>query len=122
MSTNLTQSSNGQAMIASFRELPWHGAGEVFTEEVTGVEMLQKAHLDWDVLEAPVMTQVGTMISKATGWDAATDTPNIWNIVWINVMENVDFVIDDVANASFFTAKLIPININIKYKVLNTFK
>ena len=84
MAANLAQSANGQAMIASYRELPWHGQGEVFTEEVTGDEMLKKAHLDWDVLEAPVMTQVGTMVEKATGWNQELDAP-----IMTNVLDNI---------------------------------
>ena len=41
---------DGTASFASFREPAWHGLGEVFTEEVTTQEMLQKARLaNWNV-------------------------------------------------------------------------
>jgi phage/plasmid-like protein (TIGR03299 family) len=46
----LEQGANGETAFASLREPAWHGLGEVFTEEVTTAEMLQKAHLNnWDV-------------------------------------------------------------------------
>jgi phage/plasmid-like protein (TIGR03299 family) len=46
----LEQSADGTTAFASLREPAWHGLGEVFTEEVTTSEMLQKAHLDnWNV-------------------------------------------------------------------------
>lgn len=41
---------NGVASFASFREPAWHHLGEVFTDEVTTAEMLQRARLaNWNV-------------------------------------------------------------------------
>ncbi len=41
---------NGQTAFASLREPAWHGLGEVFTEEVSTAEMLEKAKLNnWNV-------------------------------------------------------------------------
>ena len=84
MAANLALTSDNQVMMASYRQNPWHNSGTIFQEEVSGSEMLKLAHLDWDVLESPVYTQVGTMTQKATGWDAPTDTPII-----TNVLENI---------------------------------
>jgi len=84
MAANLALTSDNQVMMASYRRNPWHNSGTIFQEEVSGSEMLKLAHLDWDVLESPVYTQVGTMTQKATGWDAPTDTPII-----TNVLENI---------------------------------
>ena len=92
MTDNIATSANGQAMIASLREIPWHSKGVCIKEPVSGKEMLKLAHLDWDVLEAPIMTQVGTMTQKATGWDQTTDTP-----IMTNVLDNIrDVQIPDV--------------------------
>lgn len=43
--------TDGVASFASFREIAWHGLGEVFTDEVTSINvMLEKAHLaNWNV-------------------------------------------------------------------------
>jgi phage/plasmid-like protein (TIGR03299 family) len=47
---HLLESVNGETAFASFRQPAWHGLGEVFTEEVSTTEMLQKAKLNnWNV-------------------------------------------------------------------------
>jgi phage/plasmid-like protein (TIGR03299 family) len=47
---HLLESVNGETAFASFREPAWHGLGEVFTEEVSTAEMLEKAKLNsWNV-------------------------------------------------------------------------
>jgi phage/plasmid-like protein (TIGR03299 family) len=47
---HLLESVNGETAFASLREPAWHGLGEVFTEEVSTVEMLKKAKLNsWNV-------------------------------------------------------------------------
>jgi phage/plasmid-like protein (TIGR03299 family) len=85
MAANLATDKNGNAMVASFREPMWHNQGKVFQEEITdGKEMLKMAHLDWDVLETPVYANTGIMTEKATGWDAATDSP-----IMSNVLDNI---------------------------------
>ena len=81
MAANLATDSKGNAMIASRNVLPWHGQGQVFTDDVNGQDMLKRAHLDWDVLETPVFANTGIMTAKATGWDAATDTAIITNVL-----------------------------------------
>jgi phage/plasmid-like protein (TIGR03299 family) len=76
MSANLALGRNGTAMIASFRQMPWHGQGVVFDTPVTGREMLRKAQLDFQVLSCPIFGNVHLESSeKAVGWDAATDSP-----------------------------------------------
>jgi phage/plasmid-like protein (TIGR03299 family) len=77
MSANLATDRNGNAMIASFRQMPWHGQGTVFDTPVNGQEMLKLAGLDFDVLSCPIFGQVRTETGKtaAIGWDAATDAP-----------------------------------------------
>lgn len=85
MAANLATDINGNAMVASFREPMWHNRGVVFENEITsGKEMLKMAHLDWDVLETPVYANTGIMVNKATGWDQATDTP-----IMSNVLDNI---------------------------------
>lgn len=84
MAANLATDKNGNAMMVSLRENPWHSQGVLIQEEVTGKEMLKLAHLDYDVLEAPIYANTGIMTSKATGWDQATDTP-----IMSNVLDNV---------------------------------
>lgn len=84
MAANLATDINGNAMMVSLRENPWHSQGVVIQEEVTGKEMLKLAHLDWDVLETPVYANTGIMTNKATGWDQATDTP-----IMSNVLDNI---------------------------------
>ena len=47
---HLLESVNGETAFASLRQPAWHGLGEVFTEEVSTTEMLQKAKLNnWNV-------------------------------------------------------------------------
>jgi phage/plasmid-like protein (TIGR03299 family) len=79
MAANLALGRNQSAMIASLRQLPWHGQGVVFNEPVTGREMLRQAQLDFEVLSCPIFGNVHkeTGGEKAIGWDAATDTPII---------------------------------------------
>lgn len=84
MAANIATSADGSAMIASKNILPWHKSGTLFTEDVSGQEMLKLARLDWDVLEAPVYADTGILVSKATGWDTVTDKP-----IFSNVLENV---------------------------------
>lgn len=85
MAANLAIDSKGNAMVASFRQPMWHNMGITFNKEITcGQEMLKMAHLDWDVLEAPVYADTGIMVNKATGWDDVNDTP-----IYSNVLENV---------------------------------
>ena len=81
MAANIATSSNGTAMVASRNELPWHGQGTVFTEDVSGQEMLKLAHLDWDVLESPVFANTGTMVSKPVGWDVEADKEIMGNVL-----------------------------------------
>lgn len=73
MAANLTQTQDGKTMFVSLREVPWHNQGTVITEEVPGQEMLKLAHLNWDVAEAPTLSQIKRRV--ASGWDAATDSP-----------------------------------------------
>jgi phage/plasmid-like protein (TIGR03299 family) len=76
MAANLALGRNGTAMIASLREMPWHGQGVVFDTPVNGTEMLKKAQLDWDVLACPIFGNVRVQgDEKAIGWDKETDTP-----------------------------------------------
>lgn len=64
MSADLAFDANGNAMIASFKAVPWHGQGTVFDHKVTdSSEMLRLAHCDFDVLTEPVRLfgeEVGT--------------------------------------------------------------
>lgn len=83
---NIATAAQGEAMIASRNVLPWHQQGTVFTDDVNGQEMLKLAHLDWDVLEAPVYADTGTMVRKVTGWDG---TPETGTPTYSNVLENV---------------------------------
>jgi phage/plasmid-like protein (TIGR03299 family) len=47
---HLLESVNGETAFASLRQPAWHGLGEVFTEEVSTTEMLEKAKLNnWNV-------------------------------------------------------------------------
>jgi phage/plasmid-like protein (TIGR03299 family) len=47
---HLLETVNGETAFASLREPAWHGLGEVFTEEVSTAEMLEKAKLNsWNV-------------------------------------------------------------------------
>lgn len=76
MAANLAQTRNGTAMIASLRQMPWHGQGIVFNEPVNGREMLKLAGLDFQVLACPIFGKVRKEgAEKAIGWDAATDSP-----------------------------------------------
>jgi phage/plasmid-like protein (TIGR03299 family) len=76
MAANLATTRNGTAMIASLRQMPWHGQGIVFQEPVNGREMLKLAGLDFQVLACPIFGKVRKEgAEKAVGWDAATDTP-----------------------------------------------
>ena len=76
MAANLAIGRNQSAMIASYREMPWHRQGIVFTEPVKGREMLKLAQLDWDVLSCPIFGNVRIEgAEKAVGWDAVTDSP-----------------------------------------------
>lgn len=84
MAANIATDAQGNAMIASKNVLPWHQQGTVFTEDISGQEMLKRAHLDWDVLEAPVYADTGIIVSKATGWDSVNDKP-----IYSNVLDDV---------------------------------
>lgn len=68
MAANLAQTKDGKTMFVSLREVPWHNQGTVITDEVPGKEMLKLAHLNWDVAEAPTLTQIKHRV--VTGWDA----------------------------------------------------
>lgn len=81
MAANIATDSQGNAMIASFREPCWHGQGVVFQDEVSGQEMLKLAHLDWDVLETPVYANTGKMVSKPVGWDTVADKEIMGNVL-----------------------------------------
>lgn len=58
MAANLALQRNGAAMIASYREMPWHGQGTVFTDPVSGPDMLKAAGLDFKVLACPLFGNV----------------------------------------------------------------
>lgn len=76
MAANLATQKNGTAMIASLRQMPWHGQGIVFNEPVNGREMLKLAGLDFQVLACPIFGKVRKEgAEKAIGWDAAADAP-----------------------------------------------
>ena len=78
MAANIATDANGNVMMASLRQNPWHNSGTVFQEEVTGQEMLKVAHLDWDVIETDVYADCGIMTNvpaKAVGWDSVGDKP-----------------------------------------------
>lgn len=83
MAANLATDANGNSMIASFRQTPWHKQGVVFQEEVTGDKMLELAHLDWSVFENPIKMKTGIMSKKATGWDDNSDSP-----IYTNILDN----------------------------------
>lgn len=86
MAANIALAPDGSPMIASKNILPWHQQGTVFTEDISGQEMLKRAHLDWDVMEAPVYADTGIIrvSSKPTGWDNEKDAP-----IFGNVMEDI---------------------------------
>ena len=73
MAANLAQTQDGQTMFVSLRDIPWHKQGTVIQEEVTGMEMLKLAHLNWDVAEAKAFSLIKRKV--ATGWDATLDAP-----------------------------------------------
>lgn len=63
-------SGNGKVSMASRRMIPWHGLGEVFTEDKTAKEMLDAAYLsDWNVRGIAMSeflkdTNIGVSIDK----------------------------------------------------------
>jgi phage/plasmid-like protein (TIGR03299 family) len=58
MSALLATQRNGTSMIASYREMPWHGQGTVFPNKVSGQEMLKAAGLDYEVLPCSIVGNV----------------------------------------------------------------
>ncbi len=80
---NIATDAQGQSMIASYNELPWHQQGTLITEPVPGREMLKLAHMDYLVLEAPVFANTGIMrpSDKPTGWDTEKDAPIFGNVL-----------------------------------------
>lgn len=77
MAHDLATNRNGEAMIALLRQPAWHKLGTVLSEAVSGDEMLKRAGMDWEVFSAPLFAngQKETGLTKATGWDNATDKP-----------------------------------------------
>lgn len=63
-------SGNGKVSMASRRMIPWHGLGEVFTDDKTAKEMLDAAHLSgWNVRGVAMSeflkdTNIGVSIDK----------------------------------------------------------
>lgn len=63
-------SGNGKVSMASRRMIPWHGLGEVFTDDKTAKEMLDAAYLsDWNVRGIAMSeflkdTNIGVSIDK----------------------------------------------------------
>lgn len=93
MAANLATNRNGTAMIASLRQMPWHGQGIVFNEPVNGREMLQKAGLDFQVLACPIFGQVRKEgAEKAIGWDSVNDKPIMGRELSEPTAEEVDGV------------------------------
>ena len=43
-------------------ELPWHGLGEAVSNDLTPVQMMQKAGVDWEVEQQPLVTASGVPI------------------------------------------------------------
>lgn len=63
MSANLATNAAGQAMVAYVGETPWHKQGTPLEEGCTGMEMLQAASMDFDVVECPAFANLnGTLI------------------------------------------------------------
>ncbi len=59
---------SGTAEIAYRGQVPWHGLGQAVVEPNEPVEIwAERAHLTWNVREAPVQTLQGT---SCTGWKA----------------------------------------------------
>ena len=68
------ESVNGETAFASLREPAWHGLGTVFTEEVSTVEMLNKAKLnDWNVRLEEVATPEGFNSDKTYSFVTRTN-------------------------------------------------
>lgn len=71
---HLLESVNGETAFASLREPAWHGLGEVFTEEVSTIQMLNKAKLnDWNVRLEDVETPVGFNSDKSYSFVTRTN-------------------------------------------------
>lgn len=76
MVANLARKENGEAIFVSLRELPWHREGVVVEEEMSGLEFIKVAGLDYTVQKCPLKAQVSKGgILKPVGWDKDKDEP-----------------------------------------------
>lgn len=64
---------NGEAQMAYAGDLPWHGLGTKVSNDLTPVQMMQKAGLDWEVEKVDAFIQVGDEQIK-TGQQALVRT------------------------------------------------
>lgn len=53
---------NGQAQLAYAGEKPWHGLGTEVSNDLTPIQMMEKAGLDWSVTKEDLMTESGIKI------------------------------------------------------------
>lgn len=58
MSHNLHIDSTGEAALYLLKEKAWHGLGQVVSEAKTSKEVIEIAHLDWQVLKTPNLANI----------------------------------------------------------------
>jgi phage/plasmid-like protein (TIGR03299 family) len=58
MAHNLSTDAQGNAMMVSLRENPWHGLGTVIQEPMSGLEFLKAGRLDFQVVTSPMFTEI----------------------------------------------------------------
>jgi phage/plasmid-like protein (TIGR03299 family) len=73
MSHALEIMENGQAAMAYVGETPWHGLGVRLPENVTPVEMMQAAGLDWEVEKQEMTLPSGIVVPGKKALVRATD-------------------------------------------------
>jgi phage/plasmid-like protein (TIGR03299 family) len=64
MAHNLNIAANGEAALYLLKEKAWHGLGQVVEEAKSSEEVIQIAHLDWDVIKSPNYVKVGDEFVK----------------------------------------------------------
>ena len=55
---------NGQAQMAYAGDVPWHGLGVQVSNDLTPVQMMQKAGLDWTVEKQKIVTASGVPVGQ----------------------------------------------------------
>lgn len=75
---------NGEAQMAYAGDVPWHGLGTKVSNDLTPVQMMQKAGLDWEVEKVDAFVEIGGQRIK-TGQQALVRTSD--NSVLTNVGE-----------------------------------